>query len=319
MLPMKRLPSLNALQVFDVVARHGSFTRAAGHLCLTQGAVSRQILALESFYQFPLFKRTPKGLTLTAEGELLLPTVRESFARIEEVSMRLSRRRTELALKVPTCMMQWMLPRIMRFQAEHPELQVQITTTWEHHVDFRMEPFDAAVIYAPGAGPDMHAIPLFEERLTPVCAPSLLERQPLASLEDLLRHTLLHPTRDHRDWKRWLDHAGAPHVDSTRGLSFETLDLATHAAIDGYGIAIGDRTLVDESVAAHRLVMPFDVSLPTGMGYYFVYPRGSEQQQKIQLFGDWIADERAWRCVDTPAVPPSRPSPSPSPSPKLPD
>lgn len=98
-------------------------------------------------------------------------------------------------------------------------------------------------------------------------------------------------------------------------MSFETLDLATHAAIDGYGIAIGDRTLVDESVAAHRLVMPFNVSLPTGMGYYFVYPRGSEQQQKIQLFGDWIADERAWRCGDTPAVPPSPPSPSP----ELPD
>ena len=86
--------------------------------------------------------------------------------------MRLSRRRTELALKVPTCMMQWMLPRIMRFQAEHPELQVQITTTWDHQVDFRMEPFDAAVIYAAGAGPDMHAIPLFDERLTPVCAPA---------------------------------------------------------------------------------------------------------------------------------------------------
>ncbi|WP_342706041.1 LysR substrate-binding domain-containing protein [Burkholderia arboris] len=290
---MKRLPSLNALQIFDIVARNGSFTRAAEQLCLTQGAVSRQILALEGFYQFPLFKRTPKGLTLTVEGELLLPTVRESFARIEEVSMRLSRRRTELALKVPTCTMQWMLPRIMRFQAEHPELQVQITTTWDHHVDFRMEPFDAAVIYAAGAGPDMHAIPLFDEQLTPVCAPGLLERQPLASLDDLADHTLLHPTRDHRDWKRWLDHAGAPHVDSTRGLSFETLDLATQASIDGYGIAIGDRTLVDENVAAHRLVMPFDISLPTGMGYYFVYPGGSGQPQKIQLFGDWIASERA--------------------------
>ncbi|RQT15678.1 LysR substrate-binding domain-containing protein [Burkholderia contaminans] len=300
---MKRLPSLNALQVFDIVARHGSFTRAAEHLCLTQGAVSRQILALESFYQFALFKRTPKGLTLTAEGELLLPTVRESFARIEEVSMRLSRRRTELALKVPTCMMQWMLPRIMRFQAEHPELQVQITTTWDHQVDFRMEPFDAAVIYAAGAGPDTHAIPLFEERLTPVCAPSLPARQPLARLDDLAGHTLLHPTRDHRDWKRWLDHAGAPHVDSTRGLSFETLDLATHAAIDGYGVAIGDRTLADESVAAHRLVMPFDISLPTGMGYYFVYPDGAEQQQKIQLFGGWIADERKGASSGAPARP----------------
>ncbi|WP_175838601.1 LysR substrate-binding domain-containing protein [Burkholderia anthina] len=306
---MKRLPSLNALQVFDVVARHGSFTRAAEYLCLTQGAVSRQILALESFYRFALFKRTPKGLTLTAEGELLLPTVRESFARIEEVSMRLSRRRTELALKVPTCMMQWMLPRIMRFQAEHPELQVQITTTWDHQVDFRMEPFDAAVIYAAGAGPDMHAIPLFEERLTPVCAPSLPGRQPLTSLDDLARHTLLHPTRDHRDWKRWLAQAGAPHVDSTRGLSFETLDLATHAAIDGYGVAIGDRTLVDESVAAHRLVMPFDISLPTGMGYYFVYPGSAEQQQKIQLFGDWIANERTRGAVKPPGPPTQHPGP----------
>ncbi|RQS02388.1 LysR family transcriptional regulator [Burkholderia sp. Bp9002] len=289
---MRRLPSLNALQIFDIVARHGSFTRAAEQLCLTQGAVSRQILALEGFYQFPLFKRTPKGLTLTAEGELLLPTVRESFARIEEVSMRLSRRRTELALKVPTCVMQWMLPRIMRFQAEHPELQVQITTTWEHYVDFRMEPFDAAVIYAAGAGTDMHAIPLFDEQLTPVCAPGLLARQPLAGLDDLAGQTLLHPTRDHRDWKRWLEHAGAPHVDATRGLSFDTLDLATHAAIDGYGIAIGDRTLVDENVASNRLVMPFDVSMPTGMGYYFVYPAGVEQHQKLLLFGAWITDER---------------------------
>ena len=225
--------------------------------------------------------------------------------------MRLSRRRTELALKVPTCMMQWMLPRIMRFQAEHPELQVQITTTWDHQVDFRMEPFDAAVIYAAGAGPDMHAIPLFDERLTPVCAPSLPARQPLASLDDLAGHTLLHPTRDHRDWKRWLDHAGAPHVDSTRGLSFETLDLATHAAIDGYGVAIGDRTLADESVAAHRLVMPFDISLPTGMGYYFVYPDGAEQQQKIQLFGGWIADERKGASGGAPARPETSTPPPP--------
>lgn len=289
---MRRLPSLNALQIFDIVARHGSFTRAAEQLCLTQGVVSRQILALEAFYRFPLFKRTPKGLTLTVEGELLLPTVRESFARIEEVSMRLSRRRTELALKVPTCMMHWMMARIMRFQAEHPDLQVQITTTWQHHVDFRMEPFDAAVIYAPAAGPDMHAIPLFDERLTPVCAPGLLDRQRLASPDDLARHTLLHPTRDHRDWKLWLEQAGAPQVDATRGLSFETLDLATHAAIDGYGVAIGDRTLVDENVTANRLVTPFDISIPTGMGYYFVYPDCVAQQQKIRLFGDWIAAER---------------------------
>ena len=144
---MRRVPPLNALQIFETVARHRSFTRAADHLCLTQGAVSRQIIALEDYYKFPLFKRHAKGLTLTAEGELLLPAVKESFARIEEISLRLTRQRTDLALKVPTCVMRWMLPKIMRFQAEYPELHVQITTTWQHDVDFQLEPFDAAIIY----------------------------------------------------------------------------------------------------------------------------------------------------------------------------
>ena len=164
---MRRLPPLNALQIFETVARHRSFTRAADHLCLTQGAVSRQIIALEDYYKFPLFKRHAKGLTLTAEGEMLLPAVKESFARIEEISLRLTRQRTDLALKVPTCVMRWMLPKIMRFQAEYPELHVQITTTWQHDVDFQSEPFDAAIIYASSPGADVQMVPLFEERLTP--------------------------------------------------------------------------------------------------------------------------------------------------------
>jgi LysR family glycine cleavage system transcriptional activator len=289
---MRRLPPLNALQIFETVARHRSFTRAAEHLCLTQGAVSRQILALEDYYKFPLFKRHAKGLTLTAEGEMLLPAVKESFARIEEISLRLTRQRTDLALKVPTCVMRWMLPKIMRFQGEHPDLQVQMTTTWQHDVDFQVEPFDAAIIYGSSPGVDVHAVPLFEERLTPVCAPELAEAKPLASAADLAQHTLLHPTRDHRDWKRWLDHVGATGVDANLGPSFDTLDLATNAAMQGFGVAISDWTLVGEDVAAKRLVMPFDAVVETGSRYYFVYPECVAHQQKVALFREWIAQHR---------------------------
>ena len=185
---MRRLPPLNALQIFVTVARHRSFTRAAEHLCLTQGAISRQILTLEEYFGFPLFKRGARGLTLTAEGDVLLPVVREGFARIEEVSLRLTRQRTDLALKVPTCVMRWMLPRIMRFQSEHPELQLQITTTWQHDVDFRVESFDAAIIYGSSPGTDVHAVPLFDEQLTPVCSPDLLSERPLAVAADLAHH-----------------------------------------------------------------------------------------------------------------------------------
>jgi len=289
---MRRLPPLNALQIFETVARHRSFTRAAEHLCLTQGAVSRQILALEDFYQFPLFKRHAKGLTLTAEGELLLPAVKESFARIEEISLRLTRQRTDLALKVPTCIMRWMLPKIMQFQSEHPSLQVQITTTSQHDVDFQVEPFDAAIIYGSSPGADVHAVPLFDERLTPVCTPELLDEKPLNNATDLARHTLLHPTRDHRDWKMWLDRVGATSVDVNLGPSFETLDMATNAAMQGFGVAIGDSMLVAEDVAAKRLVMPFDTFVETGLRYYFVYPDCVAHQPKVALFSEWISERR---------------------------
>ena len=289
---MRRLPPLNALQVFETVARHRSFTRAADELCVTQGAVSRQILALEDYYRFPLFKRHPRGLTLTAEGEALLPVVKESFARIEEVSLRLTRRQTDLALKVPTCVMRWTLPRIMSFQNEHPDLQLQITTTWRHDVDFEVEPFDAAIVYGFGPGPGVRALTLFEERLTPVCAPQLMADKPLAQVGDLAFHTLLHPTRDHRDWKLWLSQAGATGIDADVGPSFDTLDLATNAAVQGFGIALGDVTLAAEDLAARRLVTPFDLLVESGARYYLVCPDSAAHVQKVERFWDWLAAHR---------------------------
>jgi LysR family glycine cleavage system transcriptional activator len=289
---MRRLPPLNALQVFETVARHRSFTRAADELCVTQGAVSRQILALEDYYRFPLFRRHPRGLTLTAEGEALLPAVKESFARIEEVSLRLTRRHTDLALKVPTCVMRWTLPRIMRFQREHPDLQLQITTTWRHDVDFEVEPFDAAIVYGSVPGPGLRALTLFEERLTPVCSPQLIADKPLAQVADLSAHTLLHPTRDHRDWKLWLAHVGAAGIDADVGPSFDTLDLATNAAVQGFGVALGDVTLAAEDIAAKRLVTPFDNLVESGARYYLVCPDSATHLRKVERFWDWLASHR---------------------------
>lgn len=299
---MRRLPPLNALQIFETVARYGSFTRAADHLCLTQGAVSRQVLALEDYYRLPLFKRSSKGLTLTAEGEQLLPAVREGFARIEEASVRLTRQRTELALKVPTCVMRWMLPLVMRFQTEHPDLQVQITTTWHHEVDFQAEPYDAAIIYGSSPGTDVHAVALFEESLTPVCTPELLRTRALTHPGDLAQHTLLHPTRDHADWRLWLARAGAANVDANDGPTFQSLDLAMSAAMQGFGVSIGDRTLVADDIAANRLVTPFDLAVETGCRYYFVYPDCVAQQQKVKLFSEWIAYNREFPMAAEAAV-----------------
>lgn len=287
---MQRLPPLNALQAFLVVARHRSFTRAAEHLCLTQGAVSRQILALEEHYGFQLFSRLPKGLALTVEGEILLPVVTESFARIEEISTRLTRQRNDLALKVPTCAMRWILPKIMQFQAEHADIQIQLTTTTQHSVDFRREAFDAAIVYGAPSGEDVHSLLLFDEKLTPVCAPEILQgKEPLNTPDDLAHHTLLHPTRDHRDWHMWLKFAEVSGVNPDSGQNFETLDSAMNAAAHGFGVAIGDCSLIREDIEMKRLVIPFDQMLPTGQSYYLAYPNSVASQQKVLLFRDWMA------------------------------
>jgi LysR family glycine cleavage system transcriptional activator len=275
---MRKLPPLNALLVFEAVARHRSFTRAADYLCLTQGAVSR-------------FIRHIKGLKLTPEGETLLPVAIDCFSRLEETSLRLTRQQTGLTLKIPSCVMRWILPRIMSFQTAHPDIQLQITTSWQHDVDFQREAFDAGIIYGRSPGPEVHATVLLQERLTPVCSPTLLANHPLESIADLSGVTLLHPSRDHRDWQRWLEHAGENRVGADQGQSFETLDLATNAAAQGFGVAIGDVVLAQEEFELNRLVMPFALQLETGYSYFFVCPECVAKQAKVTLLRNWLAQD----------------------------
>jgi len=287
---MRELPPLNALRVFDITSRCQSFSQAAQQLYLTQSAVSRQIQTLEEYFGFALFVRHPrKGLSLTPEAQMLAPTVRDCFASLQDVTQRLTHRSAVLSLKIPTCAMRWMLPKIMQFRAVQPEIEIQVTTTLSHRVDFDSESFDAAVVYGEQASQGHgDRVALFAEVLTPICAPSLKASQPLETLEDLARHTLLHPTRDHADWRRWLEAAGASHISAERGQNFETMDLAMDAAVHGFGVAIGDCLLMADDVAAARLLRPFELSLRTGQHYYLVVPGHSARSAKLTLFRDWL-------------------------------
>jgi len=287
------LPPLHSLRVFDVTARCRSFSQAAEQLCLTQGAVSRQIQSLEEFFGFALFVRhSRKPLALTPEALVLAPTVRESLRALEEVTQRLTRRASGLTLKIPTCAMHWMLPRIMRFRALESDIDIQLTTTLSHHVDFDSEPFDAAVVYGERAARGYaQRAELFAEVLTPVCVPALAKK--LRAPADLDKATLLHPTRDHVDWRRWLDAAGAPQVRADRGPTFETMDLAIDAAVHGYGVAIADCLLTADDVATGRLVRPFKATMPTGEHYYLVIPERSLRSSKVTRFREWLLEQHA--------------------------
>ncbi|NWD84204.1 LysR family transcriptional regulator [Pseudomonas reactans] len=283
---MKRLPPLPALHTFWVTAQCCNFTRAAEQLHITQGAVSRQIAGLESHLGYALFQRQARGLSLTEEGREWSLRAQQVFGLLGEAVEQIGSRRQVLQLKASTCVMRWLLPRLMQWQKERPDVPVELTTTVAYTVDFRREQFDAAVIYAPIAEQSAEARHLFDEQLTPVCAPALLAG--LNTPQDLQQQVLLHPTRDERDWALWLKTAQTRLGNLSQGHHFETLDLAMTVASQGSGVAIGDSALIGEDLKAGRLVMPFELRVPTGMGYYLVYPPGTEPSAGLKALMDWL-------------------------------
>ena len=289
---MKRLPPLPALHTFVITAQCCNFTRAAEQLCITQGAVSRQIAGLEDQLGYLLFHRQARGLSLTEQGQALYPRIEQVFDLIGEAVEYASIRRTPLQIKAPTCMLRWLLPKLLHWQTLRPDVPVELTSSIQHGVDFRREAFDAAVVYSPQPGPKRQGWHLFDEQLTPVCAPHLLEgSEAINTLGDLAQHTLLHPSRDQQDWTNWLNAAGGEVSAIRKSQYFDTLDLAMTVAAQGNGVAIGDWSLIGDDLKAGRLAMPFDFKVRTGAAYMLVCSPRSEPSAPLRELLDWLVKQ----------------------------
>jgi len=269
---------LTAVEAFIVTARHLNLTHAAKELCLTQGAVSRKIAALESWFGFTLFERHARGLRLSSQGSALLPDLRASYEQILTVVDQARAQQTVVRLKVPTCAMRWLVPRLLQVEREQPELQIALTTTNEHSVNFKTESYDAAIVF----GTQLSAGDLlFEEALTPVLSP-LRQGSAVESL------TFLHPTRDKTDWSLWLEKQTAQPSVMHKNQHFDTMDLAITAAIQGLGVAIADETLVAEDIRAGRLVRPYASSVRTGASYRLVLRESRDKAAGLAAFRECL-------------------------------
>ena len=219
-----RLPPLNALRTFEAAARHLSFTKAADELFVTQAAVSHQIRTLEEHLGTVLFRRMNRSLMLTDEGQALLPAVREAFDLLSAGVRRVQDLCSGGALTIsttPSFAASWLVGRLARFQALHPEIELQLSAT-ARLVDFAREDIDCGIRYGMGDWPGLISQRLFQTALVPVCSPLLLNgANPLRRPDDLAQHTLLHALDDPDDWRLWLRAAGVGGVDPTRGLKFE--------------------------------------------------------------------------------------------------
>jgi LysR family glycine cleavage system transcriptional activator len=236
--------------------------------------VSRKIASLEAWFGFPLFERHARGLRLSSQGCALLPELQSAFEHLLTVADQARSQQTVIRLKAPTCAMRWLVPRLLEVEREQPDLQIALTTTTDHNVNFKTESYDAAIVF----GTHMSAGDLlFEEALTPVISP-VRAGTALGSL------TFLHPTRDKTDWSLWLTKQEGPGFAMHKNQHFDTMDLAITAAIQGLGVAIADETLVAEDVRAGRLMRPYETSIKTGASYRLVLRETPGEENGLAAF-----------------------------------
>lgn len=309
----RRLPPLNALRSFEAAARHLSFVRAADELSVTPAAVSQQVKALEEHLGLKLFRRQARGLLLTDAGQMLLPGLREGLDKMAEAVRRVSAATGSGPLTVntlPSFATRWLVPRLHRFHARRPEIQLRLSTS-STLVDFAAEDVDAAIRYGKGEYPGLKADLLMVEDLTPVCSPALLDGSaPLRTPEDLRHHTLLHDVinveggvhvdgRLDDNWRRWLAHVGVDDIDPYRGPGYSDASNTLQAAIAGQGVAMGRGALIADAVAEGHLVRPFPQTIPSNFAYFLVYPLALADVSKIRAFRDWLIEEaRGCECAE---------------------
>jgi LysR family glycine cleavage system transcriptional activator len=284
---------MNALVAFEAAARHESFTRAAEELCVTQGAVSHQVKALEVELGVKLFMRLPQRLSLTVAGIEYFVVAREALDRVASGTDQLLKRQSSGVLTVstsPNFAAKWLVHRLGRFTDLFPDIDLRLSAT-KRHMDFAREDLDIAIRHGDGSEKGLSITKLYTERLFPVCSPDLMRgRQSLKKLENLAHHNLLH-LDDRQDWSKWLEAACVEAIDLTRGPIFDQASMVIDAAVAGQGVGLARSGLAAHDLLNGRLVQPFKQSLRVNYAYWIVCPKSTADLPKIKLFRDWLLSE----------------------------
>lgn len=288
---VRRLPSLNAIKTFEVVARHLHMGHAAAELHVTDGAVSHQVRSLESELGVQLFRRGRSTLTLTREGARLSPLVRRAFELLNYAvqGAELQAMETELTIACePAMAAKWLAPRLGNFLATYPDLHVSLQPLWDTNALLRGE-VDAMICYGSIDQPGYRSELLAQLHFFPVMSPSLQGGpDPVRTPRDLIRHTLLYE-HDGADWQQWLIANGIDAAQA-RGVRLTNAHMTIDAAIAGYGVALGDTVLAAADLQNGRLVRPFKSTIPAPRPYQLVIP-DQPKSAKVIAFRNWLMHE----------------------------
>ena len=290
----RQILPLRALQSLEAAARHRSFARAADELHVTPAAISQQIKQLEDLLGYPLFTREAGGLQTTPASQAVLTQLGNTFDGLERISTQLRSARTNRPLVVslpPTFASRWLIPRLERFQTRHPDIELRLLAS-VRVVNFDTEDVDMAVRYGHGHYPGLHVERLRAENMLVVAHPRFKEQ--LQAPADLVAAPLLHyatandPTFP--DWPTWLKSMGVEVKTALRIREFGDINLVIEAAVSGLGAGMVWQSLVEEDIAAGRLVALFSEQ-PLSNAYHFVCPQQRLALPGVAAFRDWLLEE----------------------------
>ncbi len=290
-------PSMAHLVTFEAAARHGSFTRAADELSISQPAISHAIRELESDLGVSLFERRHKGVETTEAGRYLLEQVSLGLTLIDqalrEVRTMTNGHQVTLAVSTATATW-WLLPRVARFKQQHPDIELRCITT-DTDLDLGRERVDLAITLGTGEFPQHQRWHFVDEEVFPVCSPSYLRSHgSITDVQALTRTSLLHLEERYRprlDWSGWLARFGVSLGRNTRLFRFNDYSIVLQAAIEGQGVAMGWRHLVNPLIEQGLLVRPVPQSVTTDQPIYIVASRRSKLRPEAVSLRDWLIAE----------------------------
>jgi DNA-binding transcriptional LysR family regulator len=294
----RRWLPLNALRAFEGVAKHGSFTAAANALLISQSALSRHVIALETLIGAQLFERRPHSLTLTHAGQHLLAAVMKSFDRLEYAldDIRNEGTPTLRTLRVqmpPSFAVHLAVPILRDFRVACSEVEIDLVSPYG--VGPPLNDVDVAVVYSKPMVTDLITDLLWPAQLSILCHPQLATRHAGKDLAAFIAaneiiHVRLAELPRHHIWAQFVRQTGIGPLNIERGLVFDTALLAVQYALSGEGIALVDTNLFSEEIRAGRLVKPFDVTFDEGYGYYLITHPEALGDTAIALFRSWLIE-----------------------------
>jgi LysR family glycine cleavage system transcriptional activator len=288
-----KLPPLHALAAFEAVARLHSFARAADELCVTHGAVSHRIKVLERHFGARLFARRGGTVTLTTRGTYFLSAVLEALSTLQQASKRLADAHRIVTISAgPSTAHNWLVPRLGGFYREHPDIDLEITATKlaPRKRGASLETGEADVVIRYGRKEDwsgFQSVKLMDVELFPVCSPAYLAKAGRLDTPEAFRKALL-LRLPHEPWKPWFEAARLDWDEPASGPLFGDASILLDATANAQGVALARNVLVENDIAAGRLIKPWNIAIRSQRAYFAVWSARSAARPEVNAFLEWL-------------------------------